>query len=127
MDTHQPKPESAPITTLAVWTSFLLPALAWGAHLQFVYAAAQQVCKGQVGVATLSIVSAVCLAAAVGAGVLGCCLWFSAGAKWPSDERSDLVARLRFLSAEGMLSSLLFAIIIAGQWMAVIYLSPCPP
>jgi hypothetical protein len=71
------------------------------------------------------MVSAACVLAALGAGILAAGLWFTSGAKWPSDGRSDIVARQRFLSAEGMLSGLLFAIIVVGQWLAVIYLSPC--
>ena len=126
MDTDQPKPESAPITTLALWTGLLLAPIAWAVHLQFVYAASQQVCTDRLTQTTLQAVSIICLALAVTAGLLATWNWFSAGAKWPSDERSDLVARRRFLSAEGMLSALLFAIVIVAQWLALVYFPPCP-
>jgi hypothetical protein len=125
MSAAQPQPKNARLTTLGLWVGVLLPPVAWAAHLQFVYAASEQVCRGRLGLATLNIISAMCLLAALCAGVLATGLWFGSGAKWPSDERSDLVARQRFLSAEGMLSGLLFAIVLVGQWLALVYLSPC--
>jgi hypothetical protein len=126
MNTDQPKPESAPVTTLALWTGLLLAPIAWAVHLQFVYAASQQVCNERLTPAMLQAASITCLALAVAAGLLATWNWFTAGAKWPSDERSDLIARRRFLSAEGMLSALLFALVIAAQWLALVYFSPCP-
>jgi hypothetical protein len=126
MGTNQPKPPSAPLTTLALWTGFLLAPVAWAVHLQFVYAASQQVCKQKLSSVTLNSVSAICLGLAVISGLLATWNWFSAGAKWPSDDRSDLVARRRFLSAEGILAAVLFAVVIAAQWLALIYLPPCP-
>ena len=123
---HAPlRSEHAPWTTLGLWIGVLLPPAAWGTHLQFVYAASEQVCKGRFGLTTLNVVSAICVLATVCSGLLAAGLWFGAGAKWPSDQASDLVARQRFLSAEGMLSGLLFAIVVTGQWLALIYLSPC--
>jgi hypothetical protein len=125
MGTHQPKPESAPFTTLALWTGFLLAPAAWAVHLQLVYAASEQVCKQHLSRATLNAVSVVCVALAVGGGLLATLNWFIAGAKWPSEERSDLTARQRFLSAEGILSGLLFTVVIVAQWLALLYLTPC--
>jgi hypothetical protein len=125
MNPAQQKAGDAPWTTLGLWVGVLLPPAAWAAHLQFVYAGSEQVCKGNLSLATLNIVSGVCVLAALAAGVLAASLWFTSGAQWPSDTRSDLVARRRFLSAEGMLSGLLFAIVVVAQWFALVYLSPC--
>jgi hypothetical protein len=126
MVTNQPKPPSAPLTTIALWTGLFLAPAAWGVHLQFVYAASQQVCKKNLTSVTLNSASAICLALAVISGLLATWNWFMAGATWPSDERSDLIARRRFLSAEGMLTALLFAVVIGAQWLALVYLPPCP-
>jgi hypothetical protein len=126
MGTNQPKPASAPLRTIALWAGLFLAPAAWAVHLQFVYAASQQVCKQSLSSATLSCASAICLALAIISGLLATWNWFVAGAKWPSGEQSDLMARCRFLSAEGMLSALLFAVVIAAQWLALVYLPPCP-
>src|SRR3954469_16306367 len=125
MDTNQPMPPSAPLTTLALWMGFLLAPAAWAVHLQFVYATSEQVCKQHLSRATLNGVSTACLTVAVFGGVLATMNWLLAGAKWPSDERSDLVARRRFLAAEGILTGLLFTVVIVAQWMALVYHSPC--
>jgi hypothetical protein len=125
MNHTQTKPRNAPWTTFGLWIGILLPPAAWAIHLQFVYAASEQVCKGHVSLTTLNIVSAASVLAALGAGVLAAGLWFGSGAKWPAEEQSDVIARQRFLSAEGMLSGLLFAIVVVAQWFALVYLSPC--
>jgi hypothetical protein len=125
MNRTEHKTDEAPWTTFCLWVGVLLPPAMWGLHLQFVYAASEQVCKGQLSLATLNVASACCVAAALGAGMLATGLWFASGRRWPSEERSDVIARRRFLSAEGMLSSLLFSIVVIGQWMSVFYLSPC--
>ena len=125
MNIAKPKLSTVRLTTLGLWVGLLLPPVTWAVHLQFVYSASEQVCRGRLGLATLNIVSAVCLAASLCASVLAAALWFGSGAKWPSDEQSDFAARQRFLSAEGILSGLLFAIIVFGQWLALVYLSPC--
>jgi hypothetical protein len=117
--------DEAPWTTLGLWIGVLLPPAVWGLHLQFVYAASEQVCKGKLNVGTLNLASACCVIVALGAGALATGIWFASGTQWPSEDRSDLIARKRFLSAEGMLSSLLFSIVVVGQWMSIFYLPPC--
>lgn len=120
-----PQHDGSLLATTLLWTAFFLPPAAWGFHLQFVYAAADQVCQGGVRELTLHIASIVCLAVAVLGGVVALWQWLAAGATWPSEQRSDFIARRRFLSAEAMLASLLFGLVIVGQWLAVLYLSPC--
>jgi hypothetical protein len=126
MQVDHPKPETAPLTTLALWLGLFLSPAAWAMHLQFVYAASQQICKQHLSEVTLNNASILCLTLAVIGGLIATWNWFTAGANWPSEERSDLIARRRFLSAEGMLSSLLFTIVIVAQWLSVAYFPPCP-
>src|SRR4051794_20464148 len=117
----------APMTTPILWLALFMAPAAWAIHLQFVYAASQQVCKGSFSLFSLHVVSLACvLAALVG---LSVALWqlIVTGAKWPSDEHNDEVARRRFLAAEAILAGLLFSIVITAQWFALVYLSPCPP
>src|SRR4051812_14326725 len=102
MNVQQHKGENAPWTTVALWIGLFLAPAAWAIHLQFVYATAQQACNGKIDQATLHFVSLACTALAVAGGLLATWNWFKAGAQSPSDERSDFVARRRFLSAEGM-------------------------
>jgi hypothetical protein len=110
---------------LALWTAFFLGPAAWGVHLQSVYAASQQVCDGTFRLATLHVISTVCLAMSLGGGLLAMVLWLRAGAVWPSEERADAIARFRFVSAEAILTGILFALVIIAQWISVLYYSPC--
>jgi hypothetical protein len=123
----EPQHDGAWGTSAALWAGVLLGPAAWGVHLQFVYAAAEQVCKGNLDKTALHIASIACLVVAIASGIIAAWLWFMSGAKWSSDARSDLVARQRFLSCEGILSGVLFAIVIVGQWLSIVYYSPCPP
>jgi hypothetical protein len=124
---EQPEHESAWSITGALWMGFALGPIAWIAHLQVIYAASQQVCQGDASRQSLHIVSAVCLAAAViGAAVAG---WefFRGGDLTPSEFEGGLKARRRFMSAEGILTGVLFAVVIIAQWTVVAALPPCPP
>jgi hypothetical protein len=123
----EPQHDGAWGTSAALWTGVLLGPAAWGVHLQFVYAAADQVCKGNLDKTALHIASIACLSVAIAGGLIAAWLWFTSGVKWPSDARSDLVARRRFLAAEGILTGVLFAIVIVGQWLSIVYYPPCPP
>jgi hypothetical protein len=125
MKVHQPQHDGALLTNLALWVAFFLGPAAWAVHLQVVYAASQQVCDGTFSKSTLHIISALCLIASVVGGLLAMALWLRAGAVWPSERGDDLTARARLLSAEAMLTSLLFSLVIIAQWLSVLYYSPC--
>ena len=114
-------------TTLLLWTPFVLAPLAWGMHLQVVYAASQLVCSGAIPLSTLHLISAVCLVLAISASLFAAWQWRRAGAEVPSQHESGWSARMRFVSLQGMMSGALFALVIVAQWIALFYLPPCPP
>ncbi|MFO0791053.1 MAG: hypothetical protein U0805_16460 [Pirellulales bacterium] len=122
---EQPQHDRSLLANTLLWSAFFLPPAAWGFHLQFVYAAADQVCKGGMREQMLHIASTACLVASLLGGIVAFWQWLAAGATWPSEHRSDFIARQRFLSAEAMLASLLFGLVIVGQWLAVLHLPPC--
>jgi uncharacterized membrane protein len=127
MTNGEPHSHRAPMITAVLWLAFFMAPAAWAIHLQFVYAASQQVCKGTLSLFTLHAVSMVCVVAALVSFAVAAWQLFATGATWPSDESNDQVARRRFLAAEALLAGLLFSIVIVAQWLALIYLSPCAP
>jgi Mn2+/Fe2+ NRAMP family transporter len=124
---EQPEHESAWSTTGALWLGFALGPVAWAVHLQVIYASSQQVCQGDSSHRTLHIVSAACLAAAVVGAIVAGWEFFRGGGGLPSEREGGLKARRRFLSAECLLTSLLFAVVIIAQWTVVAAVPPCPP
>jgi hypothetical protein len=121
-----PEPDPALWTTLALWIGFSLGPTAWAVQLELVYAAAQQACQGDITITTLHMASGVCLIVSILGGVSAAWHWFRTGAAVPSQFETGIVTRRRFLSIQGMFTGALFAIIIAAQWLAIVYLSPCP-
>jgi hypothetical protein len=117
----------APVATPMLWLAFFMPPVVWAFHLQFVYAAAQQVCNDNLTLTSLHAFSAACTIVALIALFLAVWQLLSTGGRFPSDERGDVLARRRFLAAEALLSGLLFSIVIVAQWLALLYLSPCAP
>jgi hypothetical protein len=127
MATTAEAPSNQPVaSTLALWFAVLGGPIAWAAHLQVVYSFSQQACEGDVPIALLHVLSVACLALCLASGIVAVFQWRQSGRGWPSETDEGFDARRRFMSAEGMLSGALFTLVIIAQWLAVVFLSPCP-
>jgi hypothetical protein len=127
MQPEQPQKEGWRHETAMLWAGFVLGPVAWALHLQLVYAASQQACEGNLEVTSLHVMSALCLAAAIVGVLLTIWLWRHERFTAPSQFDGEYVARRRFMSVEGLMTGTLFSLVIIAQWIAVFYLSPCPP
>jgi hypothetical protein len=108
---------------LALWTGLLLAPLAWLLNLSAAYALVPRACV--TGNHLLGhLVHLVCLLLALGGALVAWRLWQAIGARWPQDEGGS-AARSRFMAATGVLTSLLFALVVVAQWIAGFMISPC--
>jgi hypothetical protein len=107
----------------ALWVCVLISPLAWLAQLQLVYMLADQACKGNASLWQLHLVTLVCVLAALFGAGLSLQQW----RQRKQDGQSDaLRVRRVWMAQQGMLTSGLFCIAIIAQWLAVVYLNPCP-
>ena len=109
----------------SAWLAALAGPVAWAADLEAVYALAPRACAS--GRATLHLATFLALAVAcVGALVAGLTR-ASFGGAISANDRGSAAAQVGFLSAIGLMSNPLFALIIAAQWLAILVLDPCSP
>lgn len=99
------------------WTGFLLAPIAWAASTQMNYALTSWSCQSYPG--ALVIVAVICLAVALGSGVL------ASRALSHSDGQDDRGRAANFIAAIGGLSALLFSLAILLQAAAAIILNGC--
>ena len=72
----------------------------------------------------MHIVPLVCLAVAVGAGLLARADWRRVG-RGTDDEAATIDSRSRFLALGGMAASALSALLILAQWLAIFVFGAC--
>jgi hypothetical protein len=103
-----------------LWTAVLAGPVAWAVQLQAVYTLAAPVSEGGLP-AWLHLTSLVCLLAATAGAWLGWRGWRTVGG-WPSERDEPRAGRVRLLTVLGVLTSLLFSVVIVAQWLAVVIL-----
>ena len=106
-----------------LWTCMLMSPIAWVAQLQAVYVLADQACKGNVQRVALDMTTVGCLVLALVGGALAAIQWRRSRRLAQND---SLWRRASWMAVEGMLSGVLFGVVIVAQWLAVVYLNPCP-
>jgi hypothetical protein len=108
---------------LALWTGLLLAPLAWLLNISAGYALVPRACATGNHLPG-HLVHLVCLLLALGGALVAWRLWQAIGSRWPEDEGGP-AARSRFMAATGVLTSLLFALVIVAQWVPSFMISPC--
>jgi uncharacterized membrane protein len=108
---------------LWLWAGLLLAPLAVLLNLQVNYTLTQKLCPdGRMLI--LHLVTLLFLLAAAGGGLIAWRNWARAGTVWP-DESEDNQTRDRFLSAVGLLISVLCLLAIVAMWIPQFIFSPC--
>jgi hypothetical protein len=123
------EPHSDPVVarlTAALWFGALGGPVAWFMQLCIVYGLAQLACYGVASPVTLHVASALCLLVALAATFTSYREHRLARGRWPTDRTGGLHSRVEFMSAFGILSGALFALVIVANWIAVILLKVCP-
>jgi hypothetical protein len=108
---------------LALWAGVLLAPAAWLLNLQVGYALVPRQCASN-NTLPGHLVHAVCLLLALSGALVAWRAWQEAGRDWPGDQGGP-EGRTRFMAAVGVLTSLLFALVIVAQWLPAFFLSSC--
>ena len=122
------RPESAPregrpVSVGALWAGVLTPPLAALVLLEVAYLLVPYGCRtGREWPLHVSALAAVLIAAAGSA--LAWRNWEAVGRTWP-DTEGGATPRSRYLAAFGVLSGLLFALVIVAEWVPMLILEPC--
>jgi hypothetical protein len=106
-----------------LWAGLLLPPLAFLINLEVAYALVPVACSSQ-NALPVHLVHLTCLILTLLGGIIAWRSWQRIGATWPGEE-GGAVARSRFMAGTGVLSSVLFALVIVAQWIPSFLLNPC--
>jgi hypothetical protein len=110
--------------TVPMWAAVLGGPIVWLLQFQVNYMLVPWVCTtGHQCVRHLLALLALLLV--LGGGWLACVEWRRQGRGGMEEDLPGFVGRTRFLSMLGMLSSILFALLIVMQDIASFFLSPC--
>jgi hypothetical protein len=118
--TDEPAP---PAKALNLWIGMLLPPIVWAAQLQTLWLTSEYGCftssfKWNHLVSIISLVLS----------AFGTWLAFSEYKRWGADQEddsSDPRSRRRFMAMLGILTGLLFTIVIFAQWLPTLLGVPC--
>lgn len=109
---------------LALWFSVLAAPAAWMLQLATTYALVPIACH--VGRPALMHLPTLLFLVVALASVWGAWrAWGRANGTWARESDDGQVARIRFLAAFGLMSSMLFTLVIVGQWVPAIVIDPC--
>ncbi len=108
--------------TRGLWAGFLAGPVAWAVQLQSGYTLAAWQCDNGPHW-PLHLASLVCLLAATGGGYLAWGHWRAVGG-WPSGTDEPTGGRVRLMAVLGMMTAVLFSLVIVAQWVALMVL-PC--
>jgi hypothetical protein len=110
-------------TLRALWIGVLVPPLAFLTNLEVAYALVPAACHAR-NVLLVYLVHAVCLVLTVLAGLTALRYWRASGAVWPGGAGGRL-SRTQFMAGLGVLTALLFGLVIVAQWIPSFILDPC--
>ena len=107
----------------ALWIGLLLAPAAFLLNLELAYAVVPKACSSASQL-PMHLVHLICFALALLGVVTAWRMWRAGGEIWPGGA-GGRVARSRFMAGVGLLTSLLFALVIVAQWIPSFVLGPC--
>ena len=107
----------------AQWVGFFLAPAAFFTHLQVRYVLVPWACATN-GQPWIHVVDVLALALALLGGFVAWRTWQRAGREDPG-EAGGAVPRTRMLGVMGLGASLMFALVLLGQWVTNFFFSPC--
>lgn len=114
---------SEPEGLLALWFGVLAGPIAFLLNLQLNYMLTPWVCE-RGGEAVLHVVPLIFLVIVAAAGWVSLRNWRRTGSEWRADG-GGVIPRSRFMAVLGVLTSILFVLVILAQWIPNLFLSPC--
>jgi hypothetical protein len=113
-----------PATSLAAqWTGFFLAPATFFAHLQVAYVLVPWSCARDSHL-WLHVAGALSVLLALVGTAVAWTVWAREGGGEPG-QHGGPSPRARFLAVSGVVMSAMFALLLAGQWVAVFIISPC--
>lgn len=104
----------------SLWFGILAAPVAWALQLPVIYGLAVRACD-HVGMASLHVVSVLCVVASVAGGYVA---WRNLQAV--HEPAAESASTRRMMSLLGLMTALLFGLVVLDSWLAVFLLSPCP-
>ena len=108
---------------LRLWVGLLLPPIAWAIQLQTVYLTSEYGCY-TADFKWNHIASAAALVLSAIGGIIAWRNWHAGGGLTLS-ESSRPIARKQFMSLLGILTGVLFTLVIFAQWLPTLFGVPC--
>jgi len=118
---EQPEPAGG---RLSLWAGVIGAPLVWAADLQVRYALVPVAC-GSRSQLVLHVLSVVFILSALACAALCLHEWRASGIHVPDSAEGGTAARTQFLSAVGLMSSVLFLVIITAQALPGFFMGPC--
>lgn len=107
-----------------LWYGMLAGAAAWKLQLVVNYAVVPYACWHRVE-ALNHLASLATFVLALSGAWVAWGSWKETGGGWDADDLGGPVGRSRFMALGGMALGALFALLILGQWVPNLFLSPC--
>ena len=92
-------------------------------EMQTNFVLVRQACSAQRNMALYAVV-VVAMILTIASALVAISIWRRAGVEWPT-EAVDLANRVRFITALGVLSSVMSLLVILAQGIATIHFDPC--
>ena len=120
VNNHQ---EEQQVSESLLWTALLAPPIVWAVQFEICYALVPFRCYGGTR-APLYAFTTVALLLTIAAGFLALINWRTVDRVWPN-ESTRPGSHIAFMSVLGLMSSLLFSLILIAEIIAVAVLHPC--
>jgi hypothetical protein len=117
-------PESRRRISSAGWAGVLGAPAIWGAQQEAMYALTQWVCLSG-NYAVLVVITIACLIGAAVCGFVSWRTWRRSGGESPDDTDGGAIARSRFLGALGVITSVMFFLLILAQGIPTFFFDAC--
>ncbi|HYF40152.1 MAG TPA: hypothetical protein VD930_10705 [Gemmatimonadales bacterium] len=107
----------------ALWTGLLLPPIAFLFNLETAYALVPVACQARASL-LVHLVHLISFSLAIFGGLVAWRTWQKSGATWSGGE-GGIMGRTQFMAGLGVLTAVLFALVIVAQWIPSFILDPC--
>lgn len=110
---------------LALWCGVLAAPIAWGVQLQLNYSLLRFACWYHWLLYLHHVTTLLLLGVAVWGTWLAHREWKRIGAGEPDDAEDPVPGRSRFMAVLGLLTGVLFCLLIVAQWIPALFFDPC--
>ena len=107
-----------------LWAGVIGAPVVWAVQMQTGYSLGPWLCKSQ-AYYVIHIITILCVALTLGAAWLSYRQWKQTGGESPDETDGGAVARRRFLGALGVITSLMFTMLIVAQGLASFFYDAC--